>query len=105
MTKKDYSIARELKKVLGSQIPLLDFRVFGSRARGDADSSSDMDVFIEVETLSPATKERIHDLTWEVGFQHLMVISPLIISRHELEETALRSSSIIRSIHREGIRV
>jgi predicted nucleotidyltransferase len=105
MTANDYKIARELKEMLASQANLIDFRVFGSRARGDADAESDMDVFVEVEALTPEVKEKIHETTWAVGFKNFMVISPLIVSRFELEQTALRSSAIIRSITREGVTV
>lgn len=105
MTENDLKIARELKLRLAGKAKLVDFKVFGSRARGDADEASDMDVFVEVETLTPEVKERIHETTWEVGFKHFMVISPLVVSRHEIEKTALRSSPIIRSIAREGVSV
>lgn len=105
MTANDRKIAQELKQRLASLAKLVDFRVFGSRARGDADESSDMDVFVAVESLTPEVKEGIHEVTWEVGFKHFLVISPLIVSRHEMENTALRSSSIIRSINREGVPV
>ena len=105
MTANDYKIARELKDMLASQANLIDFRVFGSRARGDADAESDMDVFVEVESLTPEVKEKIHETTWAVGFKNFMVISPLIVSRFEVEQTALRSSAIIRNITREGVTV
>ena len=105
MTANDRKIALELKQRLAGQAELVDFKVFGSRARGDAEETSDMDVFVEVESLTPDVKERIHVLTWEVGFKHFMVISPLVVSRYELEKTPLRSSSIIRSIAREGVAV
>lgn len=105
MTNNDYEIARELKAMLAEHALLTDFRVFGSRARGEAGDESDMDVFVEVETLTPEIKELIHETTWSVGFKNYMVISPLIVSRFEVEETALRSSSIIRNICREGIPV
>ena len=35
------SIARELKKRIGEAARLVDFRVFGSRARGDGDEGQD----------------------------------------------------------------
>lgn len=105
MTANDLKVAQELKRRLAAQAKLVDFRVFGSRARGDADETSDMDVFVEVESLTPEVRERIHEVTWEVGFKNFMVISPLVVTRHEIEKTALRSSSIIRSITREGIAV
>ena len=105
MTSNDYKIAKELKERLAAQAKLVDFRVFGSRARGDAEQESDMDVFVEVESLTPEVKEKIHATTWEVGFKNFMVISPLIVSRFEIEQTALRSSPIIRNIARDGVSV
>jgi predicted nucleotidyltransferase len=105
MNASDLKIARELKKRLSGQTDLIDFKVYGSRARGDADESSDMDVFVEVATLSPEIKEKIYELSWELGFLNGLVISPLIVSQHEIEKTALRSSSIIKNIVREGVAV
>jgi len=105
MTANDLKVAQELKQRLAAQASLVDFRVFGSRARGDADEASDMDVFVEVESLTPEVRERIHELAWEVGFKHFMVISPLVVSRFEIEKTPLRSSPIIRNITREGVAV
>lgn len=105
MTEKDFSIASDLKKRLASTVSLVDFRVFGSRARGDADEYSDMDVFVEVERLDKGLKERILDIAWEVGFENFMVIAPLIFSRDELENSALRSSPIVKAINSEGVPV
>ena len=52
MKERDVEIARQLKERLSEVASLIDFRVFGSRARGDDDEDSDMDVFIEVESLN-----------------------------------------------------
>ncbi len=105
MTPKDREIAKELKRRLSEVVHLLDFRVFGSRARGDADEYSDMDVFIEVGAVNKELSEKIFDITWEIGFKHFMVISTLIFTRDELENSPLRSSSIIKNIGREGVTV
>lgn len=100
---QDRDIARELKEKVSGIAPLVDFRVFGSRARGDADEYSDLDVFLEFESVDKVLEERVSDLAWEVGFRHGLVISPLVFSRHELEKTALRSSPIVRVIAEEGV--
>lgn len=105
MTPQDYGIAKDLKKRLAAVVELIDLRVFGSRSRGDADEYSDMDVFIEVERLDRALKQKVRDVVWEVGFENSLYISPLIFTRDELENTPVRSSPLVKSIAEEGIRV
>ncbi len=105
MKTKDYEIAKELKEKLSKVVHLIDFRVFGSRARGDADEYSDMDVFLEVESLNKEMKEKISDIVWEVGFEYRIVISSLLFTRDELENSPLRSSPIVRNIIQEGVMV
>lgn len=105
MEEKDMSIAMELKKRLSALVQLVDFCVFGSRARGDADEYSDLDVFVEVERLDQNLKERLLDIAWEVGLDNLTVISPLIYTRDEIENSPHRSSPIIKIIAQEGVRV
>jgi predicted nucleotidyltransferase len=105
MTKKDKQIAEELKKSISEFIPLVDFKVFGSRARGDADKYSDMDVFIEVSFINKELKEKISDAAWEVGFKNFTVISPLVFTREEIENSPLRESPIVLNIAQEGVTI
>jgi predicted nucleotidyltransferase len=105
MREQDYTIAKQLRERLSESIPLVDFRVFGSRARDTADEHSDMDVFIEVASLDGSMKERIFDLVWEVGFQNYVLISPLVFTKEEIEKSPLRSSPIVRNIMEEGVKV
>lgn len=105
MIQRDYEIAKELKERLSKVIQLIDFKGFGSRARGDADEYSDMDVFIEVENLDDQLKKIIRNIVWEVGFENSIYISPLIFTRYEIEDSPLRASPIVRGINEEGIRI
>jgi len=106
MLDRDLQVARKLKDRLSSVVTLVDFKVFGSRARGDADEYSDLDIFIEVETLDKELKEKISDIAWEVGFYNdCMHISPLVFTRYEIEESPLRISSIVQVIAEEGVRI
>jgi uncharacterized protein len=105
MKSKYYQIARELRDKLSKAMPIMDMRVYGSCARGDNSEDSDMDVFIEIETLTKTVKEVIREITWEVGLENEAVISPLIFSKEELENSPLRSAPIIENIMREGIKV
>ncbi len=105
MTKRDMEIAKELKERLSIAVDLVDLRVFGSRARGDQDEYSDFDVFIEVENLDKKIKETIRNITWETGFENSVLISTLIFTRYEIEDSPLRVSPIIKNINEEGVKV
>ena len=48
-------------------------------------------------------KQAIRNVAWEVGLARGTVISTLIFTYHDLTETAIRSSSIVGSVEREGI--
>lgn len=105
MTPEDLHVAKELKDKLSGVVKLLDFKIFGSRARGDADEYSDMDVFIEVEQVSPEIEALVQEAVWEVGFKNNIVISALTFTKDELENSPLRASPIVQCITEEGVKV
>jgi predicted nucleotidyltransferase len=105
MTQSDLQTARELKKSVSKLTPLLDFRLFGSRARGDADEFSDMDIFMEFETVDKSLKTMVKNAAWEMTLETGIVVTTLLFSRDEIENSPLRSSPIIRVIMEEGVPV
>jgi predicted nucleotidyltransferase len=102
---RDYRIALEFKRRLKDAVKLIDFKVYGSKARGDDDEFSDLDVFIEVATLDRKTSDLISEIAWEIGLEHAIAISPLAFSVDETENSPLRASPILLNIKEEGIRV
>lgn len=103
MEARDYEIAKKLKMRLSEVVQLVDFRVFGSRARGDAGKYSDIDVFIEVEYLDRELKRKIREIVWEIGFENSVYISSLIFTRYEIEDSPLKVSPIVKNIRKEGV--
>ena len=94
-----------LKEALRKKFKLLDFRVFGSKAKGDASPDSDIDVMIEVEDYNPAIESIIDDLIFEINLTFDCFISTVIFSKKELDEGPLSESPIYKAIEREGVRV
>lgn len=105
MTRKNYLIAKELKRKLSAVTKIIDFRVFGSMARGNEDKYSDMDIFLKITSINKAVKEKILDVIWEVGFKHFIVISPVIFMKKEIENSPLRSAPLVKNISEEGIKI
>ena|SRR3990172_9163027 len=100
----DRQIVREFQRRVAAITPLLDLRVFGSRARGNAAPDSDLDVFIELAECSLELRQRISEIAWEVGFEMDRVISTLVATRAELEHGAMGANPLILNVEREGIR-
>ncbi len=105
MNPKDYMVAKELKEQLSEVTSLADIIVFGSRARGDQDEYSDLDISIIVPSLNTELKERIYEIVWQVGFDNYMVISPIVFTKDEIANSPLRSAPLVKNILEEGIKI
>ncbi len=104
LTRTDRQIAREFRRRLAQIVPILDLRVYGSRARGDAAPDSDLDLFIEVEETTPELRRRISDIAWEVGFQMDRVISTVVVTRDDLERGPMGANPLVLNVEQEGVR-
>lgn len=105
MVEEDLNIARTFKDRLMSFLPVLDFKVYGSRTKNNAPPESDLDIFIVVEEFSAEQRRRISEIAWEVGFEMDRVISPFVAGRNQLKIGPLAANPILKKIDSEGIRV
>ncbi len=84
-----------------------DARVFlyGSRARGDADSDSDWDLLILVDgPVEPRRKDAIRHRLYEVEWDLDEVISSMIFSEQDWASPLYRAMPFRQNIDREGMR-
>jgi len=106
MTTLEQTILNRFREKVKEHLPLHEMVLFGSRARGDADGSSDMDVLVALECPAdrPA-REYVGDCAWEAGFEHGIVVASVTVSREEWEEGPLSSSLLAIAISENGVRV
>lgn len=96
---------RELKEVLGKQLGsrLTKIVLYGSRARGDFDSQSDIDIAVIVRELTRELKHQVLDTVAEIELKHLTPLSVIIFSENEFAELKRRERRIALDIEREGM--
>jgi predicted nucleotidyltransferase len=101
----DRQAVLEFESRLNKFVSVLDMRVFGSRARGDATEESDLDLFIKVTELSQSIREQIYDLAWEIGFKYDRVISTFVVTEAQIKNDAVGASPLLLKVLEEGIAV
>lgn len=98
-------ILKELKDIVGEigGNCIVKIVLYGSKARGDYDSKSDIDIAIIVRGLTRELKNRILDAIADLEVKYLMPISALVISEEDFEFLKKRERRIALDIEKEGI--
>jgi predicted nucleotidyltransferase len=100
-------VLSDLRQEIARRLPALRFRmtIFGSRARGDAEVDSDMDVLLEVETdrLAFLDRQRLRQIASEISLASGIILSILVVDRQTMQERG--DFSLFHDIRDEGIAV
>ena len=98
------SLIQQLRQAYGDTLKRV--LLYGSRARKDADESSDVDVLVILRDYKDFWQEfhRIQDIAYEVSFSagHDVVLSALPIRQQEYETGG---SPFLLNVKREGVKV
>jgi predicted nucleotidyltransferase len=106
MTSQEADILNELKSKVQQRLPLSRLMLFGSRARGDADPDSDLDVLVVLNTpVNREAEDYVRLCAWEAGIEQGIVVVPITVSRLDWDEGILSSSLLAIAVKREGIAV
>jgi len=106
MVETESQILRRLKRLLLKRVSLHRFVLFGSRARGDSDPASDMDVLVVVDgEAGDDIRDFISDCAWEAGYEDGILVVPVVFSRDEWENGPERNSLLAQAVALEGVPV
>jgi len=95
--------ADRIRSELGTTVK--DIILFGSRARGEGDEHSDLDIMIVIDGLSWDIKCRISDIAAEENIKHHVVISTVRYKCSDWNNPVIQGSPFAIAVNREGIRL
>lgn len=90
-----------LEELLGGRLER--FVLYGSRARGDYDPESDVDVAIIIRGLTRDLKKQVINLVADIEVKHITPLSTLVLSEEDFKRLKMRERRIALDIEREGI--
>jgi predicted nucleotidyltransferase len=93
--------ARRVRSALGPR--LVELRLFGSKARGDATSDSDLDVAVMTDGPSPGCEDEVVDIAFDVDLAYDVYISPRVLPASVLSHPVWSLTGFVRAVEREGI--
>lgn len=78
-------------------------KLFGSKARGDSDRESDIDVLIVLEDYDRKSRNAIYDLCYDLSVDFSVVLAPVIYTRKEFESNLTRATTFYQALAREAV--
>jgi predicted nucleotidyltransferase len=95
--------ARALRERFGGRVR--EVKLFGSRARGEANEEGDVDVLVVVDDLSDEERVRVIDLAYDVDRtgEDWVGLSPLVYSSAHAARMRAGGRRLFRDIDREGL--
>jgi predicted nucleotidyltransferase len=89
--------------IAGHGHEVLSVTLYGSQARGEAETESDIDLFIVIDRELPALRQALIDLAWEVQFEHNVVISDIICPLDQFQQLQINRFPFYQNIEKEGV--
>lgn len=96
--------AESVRQSLGPN--LVDLRIFGSEARGEAGPDSDLDVLVVVRPDAERSilEDRAIDIAFEVNLAFGVYISPRVVTPEILSDPVWRETPFLKAVAREASR-
>lgn len=92
---------KRVLKEFGDQV--LHFRLFGSRARGEGNEESDVDILVLMKEAPTKIRGRVFEIAADILLNYEIDISPLVMSQKQFEEMKSRERLLPMEIEKEGI--
>jgi predicted nucleotidyltransferase len=103
LRKNEQEAINETARQLRELYPIQKIILFGSKARGDSDEHSDIDILIiTAQPLNWKQEKAVVEILFDIGMKYDVIFSPLFTSSDEWERGMFREFPIYNEIARDG---
>ncbi len=103
LKKREALAIEEAARTLKSQFSIDEIILFGSKARGDHDAFSDIDLLlVTTEPLHWKDEKAIVETLFDIGMTHDVIFTPLFVSKEEWKGGLFAQFPIYAEIVRDG---
>jgi uncharacterized protein len=109
MKASDKEVVEELRRRVSPDVLLHinQLLLYGSRARGDAEEDSDLDLVALVDEKTPEIERALEEIAYDVMWDHDFkpIISLKVFTEARFRSAARKGFSFYRNVEQEGIAV
>ena len=106
LRRKEKEAIKEATGILKERFPVRDVVLFGSKARGDSEEGSDIDLLLLTDQpLHWKERHAIVDALFEVEMKHDVVISIVVNTVYDWQEGICTVLPIHEEVSREGVAI
>jgi predicted nucleotidyltransferase len=104
MNRADKRLLRNLKQALTHLVPDAEMFLYGSRARGNPDPSSDYDLLVLTGSPIPeAIDEQLQDAFYDFELEHQVVLSVVFYPRDQWNAPVTQAMPFRRRLEKEAV--
>lgn len=105
ITKNENAALRTFVQRILSELGAQVFQVilFGSKARGDSNTDSDMDVLILANEENRRLQETINVIASQISLDYDVLFNPLLIADTRWRQMSRERFSVCRNVERDGV--
>ena len=93
-------IAKQLRKKIENKYHIIDMKLFGSSARGDFSSTSDIDIMVKLPVVNRKIEEDLFNMAYDLELKYDCIIDIIVLSKDIKYNIPL-----YQNIERDGVAV
>jgi hypothetical protein len=62
-----------------------------------------LDLYIQVPAVNKGERRFINNVAWEVGLENDLLITPVVVTKEQIDNTPFTATTFYQAVEREGI--